>query len=91
MFKILKQFAYGNIPKDGSFNRNSKYGRAVASAAALETKLLARLRGEDKALFEKFIEANGKVIFLTATRKFVGGYTLGLTMTAEAFVNLDKF
>lgn len=51
-----------------------------------EQKILDRLGTEDKALFEKYVDAQGEVNRLTATNNFIYGYKLGLIMTAEAFV-----
>jgi len=90
MFSILEEFAYGNIPKDRGFNKNSEYGRAIASAADNEAKLLAKLSGEDKIIFQTILEAHLKIVGLTAKENLVYGYKLGVTMTTEVFVGRDS-
>lgn len=45
-----------------------------------EQKLLDRLGAEDKEWFEKYIDAQGDVNRLSAIKKFMYGYKLGLIM-----------
>lgn len=87
MTSILEEFAYGNVcPQAQYFTKDSEYGRAMKLATRNEEKLLARLGAEDKEQLEKYIDAQGEVNRLTATKNFLYGYKLGLIMTAEAFV-----
>lgn len=90
MRSILEEFAYGNIsPEVQSFDGNSRYGRALTLSTNIEQKLLDRLGGDDRDLFEKYVDAQGEANQLTAVKNLVYGYKLGLTMTAEAFVRID--
>ena len=90
MQSILEEFAYGNvIPEDRFFKRDSDYGQALGAASRNEEKLLGKLEGEEKALFEKFSDAQDELNQLTAVRNLVRGYKLGVLMTAEAFVSSD--
>ena len=87
MRSILKEFAYGNVsPEPRLFKHDSRYGEAMGAVASNEEKLLARLDGEEKELFEKFADAQGEVNQLTAVDNLMYGYKLGLLMTAEAFI-----
>ena len=87
MISILEEFAYGNItPNDQSFKRNSAFGEAMRALTDNETKLLSQLGSDDKAIFEKYIEAQGEVNRLTAVKNLIYGYKFGLLMTAEAFI-----
>jgi len=90
MSSILEEFACGNIsPVTQVFRRDSEYGRAMKLAVDSEQELLTRLEADDRALFEKCIDAEGEVNRLTAVKNLIYGYKLGLTMTAEAFVGAD--
>jgi len=87
MRSILEEFAYGNIsPEVQTFQRNSPYGQAIEAVAGCEEKLLNTLSGEEKDLFEKYVDAQGEVNQLTAVKNLIYGYKLGLLMTAEAFI-----
>lgn len=44
------------------------------------------LDGEEKIIFQKYVDAQGEVNQLTAVKNIVYGYKLGLLMTAEAFL-----
>lgn len=87
MTSILEEFAYGNVcPQAQYFKKDSEYGKAMELVSRNEQKLLDQLGAEDKARFEKYIDAQGDVNRLTAIKNFMYGYKLGLIMTAEAFV-----
>ena len=91
MRSILEEFAYGNISPDcQSFKRNSAYGQAMKAVSINEEKLLARLNGEEKELFQKFSEAQAEVVQLTAVHNLIYGFKLGLLITAEAFITGDS-
>ena len=87
MRSILEEFSYGNIsPETQYFKHDSEYGQAIKAAFRTEEKLLGKLGGEEKTLFQRYVEAQGDVNQLTAAKNLVHGYKLGLLMTAEAFV-----
>lgn len=87
MQSILEEFAYGNVsPEVRFFKRNSRYGEAMEALATNEEKLLGKLNGDEKEIFQKFVDAQGEVNELTAVENLIYGYKLGLLMTAEAFV-----
>ena len=87
MRSILEEFAYGNLsPEIQCFKRDSEYGQAMNALSGNEDKLLGRLEGEEKILFQKFVEAQGEVNRLTAVKNLIYGYKLGVLMTAEAFM-----
>ena len=87
MRSILEEFAYGNIsPEVQYFKRNSAFGEAMRAVSTNEENLLGRLNEEEKAIFQKYIDAQGEVIQMTAVKNMVYGYKLGLLMTAEAFL-----
>ena len=87
MSSILEEFAYGNLsPEVRFFKRGSRCGEAMDALCANEEKLLAELQGDEKALFQKYMDAQGEINRLTAVDNLIYGYKLGLMMTAEAFV-----
>jgi len=87
MRSILEEFAYGNIPpKSQGFTPNSTYGQAMHAVYANEEKLFHKLGGEEKIIFQKYVDAQCELNELTGVRNFTYGYKLGLLMTAEAFI-----
>lgn len=87
MRSILEEFAYGNIsPETQFFKHNSQFGEAMDAVSNNEEKLLGKLDGEEKILFQKYVDAQGEVNQLTAVRNLMYGYKLGVLMTAETFM-----
>ena len=91
MTSILEEFAYGNVnPCTQYFKRDSEFGKAMELLTRNEQKLLEKLCGDEKELFQKYIDAQGEINRLTAVKNFIYGYKMGLIMTAEAFVKKDE-
>jgi len=86
MPRILEDFARGDMAINLPPAPNSERADAMRIANNLENKLLARLSGENKAIFEKFVKTNLEIIELTAIENRIHGYGLGVMMTAEVFV-----
>jgi len=87
MPSILEEFFSGNISPEVQFTeKGSKYDELMGVICRMEEKLLARLNEEEKALLQKYIDAQMDLNALTAVRSQIYGYKLGLLMTAEAFV-----
>jgi len=83
----LEEFAYGNIsPEVQTFRKDSRFMEAMDAACKNEERLLGKLNNDDRDVFNKYMDAQGEVIELTAMRNFICGYKLGVIMTAEAFV-----
>ena len=91
MKSILEEFAYGNVSlQPQSFKQNPAYCEAMRFVTINEEKLLARLSEEEKAIFQKFVDAQDEANQITATENLVRGYKLGVLMTAEAFVACER-
>jgi len=90
MRSILEEFAYGNVSLEAKIctgdSEYIEYKEAVRMLDQNEEKLLEKLSGEEKDIFQKYIEAQGDVNYLTAMKNLIHGYKLGVVMTAEAFV-----
>lgn len=87
MFRILEEFAYGNItPRNQYSKRGSAYDSAMQMVARNQEKLFDILGEEEKILFQKYVDAQGEVNQLTAVNNLIYGYKVGLLMTAEAFI-----
>ena len=87
MNSMLESFAYGNMsPNAQPFKDNANYGDAMRVFSSTQEKLLGRLNEEEKVIFEKYIDAQDEVKQLTAVYNWIGGYKLGLLVTAEVFV-----
>jgi len=86
MPSILEDFARGNMLTKPPLDPNSELADTIEFASNLKKELLDRLSGEDKALFEKIINANLEIIELTAVENRIHGYRQGFIMTAETFI-----
>jgi len=90
MKSILEEFAYGNVSLEAKICTGDsdyvEYREAVRMLDHNEEKLLEKLSGEEKDIFQKYIEAQDDVNHLTVMKSLVHGYKLGVVMTAEAFV-----
>ena len=87
MASILEEFAYGNIsPEVQFFKKDSAFDKAMKLVSRNEQKLFDCLGAEDKATFQKYVDAQGEVNQLTSVKNLIYGYKLGLIMTAEAFI-----
>jgi len=87
MKSILEEFAYGSIlPGGRTFKWDSEFAEAMSILTSCEKKLLDTLNADEKALYEKYTDAQGEIDELTAVKSFIYGYKLGLLMTAEAFI-----
>lgn len=88
MYSILEEFAYGNVsPENQYVKRGSKYDTAMKLVSINEEKLLRLLDGEEKILFQKYVDAQDEVNQLIAVKSLVYGYKVGLLMTAETFMS----
>jgi len=86
MQSVLEEFAYGNIsPEPRFYKPGSRYGQALEVLAGYERELLTVLNGQEKGLFEKFVESQTEVNLITNADKFIYGYRLGVLMTMEVF------
>ena len=87
MTHIFEAFVYGNMaPIAQPCKDNPEYRDAMCTCSKNEEKLLEKLNDDEKAIFEKYIKAQGEVVQLTAVHNWAHGYKLGLLITAEAFV-----
>jgi len=63
------------------------YSAPTCAVVASREKLLVMLNDAEKAIFQKYLDANAELRYLDEIEDFVLGYKLGLQMTAEAFIN----
>lgn len=90
MKDALSNLYYGNItPYDQTMQRGSEYHNIMKQVARHEEELLARLHDEEKSLFEKFSDAQGKLLTLTACQHWKQGFSLGLRIGIEAVETAD--
>ncbi|MEN6327550.1 MAG: DUF6809 family protein [Syntrophomonas sp.] len=82
---ILQELFYGNIfPNNGTFDRNSEYGRVIQLIDGNEAKLLALLNTE-KSLFIDFCNAQLTLNNITAEENFIQGFKTGALIIFEVF------
>jgi len=89
MTNIFEKLANGEISLDNSpYNNDVEYKQALAASSTYREKLLTTLNDEEKAIFEKFSDAQLEIESHSTTHSFTYGYKLGVVLTAEAFTRL---
>jgi len=87
MSHFLEILAHNNMaPNAQPHTDNSMYSDAMRTLSKHREQLLQTLNEEEKALFEKYRDAQEKVKRLATVNNWIHGYKLGLLITAEAFV-----
>ena len=87
MRSILKELAHDNITTvSRACWQDPAYKKSVQVGARLEEKLLATLNEEEKELLEKYKDETMYQCCVEGNDRFIHGFKLGLTLTAEAFV-----
>lgn len=84
MLSVLEEFYYGNIsPEDRPARIDAPFVEAVRVKNNLFEKLLLLLKGSEKELFEKFIDAESEVETMTSYSDFSYGFKLAMLMMME--------
>ena len=87
---FIEELFYGELDPQSRPRRSPRYvSRAVATLDELEDTLTARLQGEDKRLFLKFVEAYDEFLGSTDLESFTCGFRFGAAFTYEPFVEKE--
>ena len=87
MESIIEELYYGNItPAERSFCKTGEYAHILQLVTRNEEKLTETLSEPQKETFEKFKDGTSELSSMPEVTAFTIGFTLGLRLTAEAFI-----
>jgi hypothetical protein len=90
MHSILEDLADGRItPEARSCAKDARYRKAMELTVRHEKHLAEELRGNDKDIFEKLLDAQAEASQYVESNAFIYGFKLGLMIAAEAFLTMD--
>ena len=87
MSNIIEDFYYGNIePQEGNSELTPKLKKQLSNLAEKEEQLTARLNGEDKELFQNYVNAYIEFSTTSNADSFITGFRLGAKFTYATFL-----
>ena len=87
MSSIIEDFYYGNIePQELNTELTPKLKKQLSNLAEKEEQLTARLNGEDKELFQNYVNAYIEFSTTSNADSFITGFRLGAKFTYATFL-----
>lgn len=87
MSNIIEELYYGNIePQELNLELSSKLKKNLSNLAEKEEQLTARLKGEDKELFQNYICAYIEFTTTSNADCFISGFRHEAKFTYDTFV-----
>ena len=91
MSTFIEDFYYGNIePQEVNTELTPKLKKKLSNLAEKEEHLTARLTGEDKELFQNYVNAYIEFATISNADSFISGFRLGAKFTYDTFVKNAK-
>ena len=91
MSGFIKEFYYGNIePQECSPELATKLKSNLNSLVEKEKALDTMLKGEEKDLFLKYVNAYNKFLAVSITDSFISGFRLGARFAYDTFVESNS-
>ena len=87
MSNIIEDFYYGNLePQEVNSELTPKLKKKLSNLAEKEEQLTARLNGEDKELFQNYVNAYIEFSTTSNADSFITGFRLGAKFTYATFL-----
>ena len=87
MSSIIEDFYYGNIePQELNTELTPKLKKQLSNLAEKEEQLTARLNGEDKELFQNYVNVYIEFSTTSNADSFITGFRLGAKFTYATFL-----
>lgn len=87
MSGFIEEFYYGNIePQACSSELNKELKKMLSALTEKEELLTAKLNGEEKDLFSKYVNAYNEFLAFCIADGFISGFRLGARFTYDTFV-----
>ena len=91
MSGFIEEFYYGNIePQACSSELNKELKKMLNALTEKEELLSAKLNGEEKDLFLKYVNAYNEFLAFSIADGFISGFRLGARFTYDTFVESDN-
>ena len=91
MSGFIKEFYYGNIePQEFSPELAAKLKSKLNALVEKEKALDSTLKGEEKDLFLKYVNAYNEFLAFSITDSFISGFRLGARFTYDTFVERNN-
>lgn len=91
MSGFIEEFYYGNIePQACNSELNKELKKMLNTLTEKEELLTAKLNGEEKDLFIKYVNAYNEFLAFSIADGFISGFRLGARFTYDTFVD-DNF
>lgn len=88
MSGFIEEFYYGNIePQACNSELNKELKKMLNTLTEKEEMLTAKLNGEEKDLFLKYVNAYNEFLAFSIADGFISGFRLGARFTYDTFVN----
>ena len=90
MSGFIKEFYYGNIePQEFSPELAAKLKSKLNALVENEKALDTTLKGAEKDLFLKYVNAHNEFLAVSITDSFISGFRLGARFAYDTFVDND--
>lgn len=91
MSGFIEEFYYGNIePQACNSELNKELKKLLSTLTEKEELLTAKLNGEEKDLFLKYVNAYNDFLAFSIADGFISGFRLGARFTYDTFVEIDN-
>lgn len=91
MSGFIEEFYYGNIePQACNSELNKELKKMLGALTEKEEQLTAKLNGEEKDLFSKYVNAYNEFLAFSISDGFISGFRLGARFTYDTFVESDS-
>lgn len=91
MSGFIEEFYYGNIePQACSSELNKELKKLLSALTEKEELLTAKLNGEEKDLFLKYVNAYNEFLAFSIADGFISGFRLGARFTYDTFVESEN-
>lgn len=91
MSNFIEDLYYGNIePQELSTELSGKLKNKLSNLAEKEEQITERLNGEDKELFQNYVNAYIEFSTTSNADSFISGFRLGAKFTYDTFVKNAK-
>ena len=91
MSGFIEEFYYGNIePQACNSELNKELKKLLSNLTEKEELLTAKLNGEEKDLFIKYVNAYNEFLAFSIADGFISGFRLGARFTYDTFVETEN-
>ena len=91
MSNFIEDLYYGNIePQELSTEFSGKLKKKLSQLAEKEEQLTVRLNGEDKELFQNYVNDYTEFSSISNADSFISGFRLGARFTYDTFIKNTK-